>query len=130
MSASDLSRRMQAEFAMLAWQASPPRKGKGGLPVAAAAVAHPLLSKKPSAEEAKRLAKKESVRCCHSSPPAPPANRQLNASSLSSQERLGAMDALVGTGPMSSDTLLDWIEEINRILVRQALFFLLTLLLR
>ena len=34
------------------------------------------------------------------------------------------MDALVGTGPMSSDTLLDWIEEINRILVRQALFFL------
>ena len=40
------------------------------------------------------------------------------------------MDALVGTGPMSSDTLLDWIEEINRILVRQALFLLLTLLLR
>ena len=63
-------------------------------------------------------------------PLAPPANRQLNASSLSSQERLGAMDALVGTGPMSSDTLLDWIEEINRILVRQALFLLLTLLLR
>ena len=28
------------------------------------------------------------------------------------------MQALVGTGPMTSDTLLDWIDEINKLLER------------
>ena len=28
------------------------------------------------------------------------------------------IQALVGTGPMSSDTLLDWIDEINKLLER------------
>ena len=56
--------------------------------------------------------------------------RQPKPCVSSVQERLGAMDALVGTGPMSSDTLLDWIEEINRILVRQALDILLKIMLR